>query len=167
MAEAALYEPVMSCLQRSFVAVGKSVYLEIAATRGLSEKVRRVIPKGSEIVFGFLRQHRPDIIGVIEGELVLNPLIVAEVKARSLTLEDVYQTKRYKELLGAKGGFLVTVHPIPEELRRLCAQNFDILRSASDGVYRFLAICQFDIVAGQFIDWFQQDPFQQAHFWKP
>ncbi len=168
MAEAELYEPVMSCLRGSFALVGKSVRLEIAATLGLSEQIKRVIPKENEIVFGFLRQrqHRPDIVGVIEGEGVWNPLVVAEVKATRLTLDNIYQTKRYKELLGARGGILVTVHPIPEDLRRLCAQNPDILSSASDGGYKFLAICQFDIAAGKFIDWFRDDPFQQAHFWR-
>jgi hypothetical protein len=124
MTEAELYEPVMSCLRGSFAAVGKSVHLEIAATKGLSEQVKRAIPMGKEIVFSFLRQHRPDIIGVIEGEGVLNPLVVAEVKAKSLTLDDVYQAKQYKEVLEARGGILVTVHPIPEDLRRLCAQNW-------------------------------------------
>lgn len=163
MIEAELYEPVMSCLRSSFAAVGKNVNLEIAATRGLSEQVKRAIPKGSEIVFSFLRQHRPDIIGVIEGG-GLN-LVVAEVKAKSLTLDDVYQAKQYKEVLGARCGFLVTVDPIPEDLRRMCEQNWDILSSASNSAYKFLAICQFDIAAGKFIDWFRDDPFQQAYFW--
>src|SRR5260370_11675700 len=129
MIEAELYEPVMSCLRSSFAVVGKNVNLEIAATRGLSEQVKRAIPKGSEILFSFLRQHRPDIIGVIEGG-GLN-LVVAEVKAKSLTLDDIYQAKQYKEVLGAKCGFLVTVEPIPEALRRICEPNWDILSSAS------------------------------------
>jgi hypothetical protein len=166
MEEAALYEPVMSCLQSSFVAVGKSVHLEIAATKGLSEQVKRAIPKGNDIVFSFLRQHRPDIIGVIDGENVLNPLIVAEVKAKSLTIDNIYQTKKYKEVLGARGGFLVTVQPIPEDLRRLCNQNWDIWCSVSDGPHKFLAICQFDMAARRFIDWFRDDPFQQEYRWK-
>ena len=166
MVEAELYEPVMSCLRSSLVAVGKSVFLEIAAVTGLSERMKRAIPKGDEIVFSFLRKHKPDIVGVIEGENVMNPLVVAEVKAKSLSLDDVFQTKRYKDLLQARGGFLVTVKPIPEDLRRLCGQNGDLLHSASDGPYKFLAICQFDIAAGKFIDWFQDDPFQQEYRWK-
>ncbi len=164
MVEAELYEPVMSCLQGAFAAVGKSVHLEIAATRGLSEQVKRAIPAGREIVFSFLRQHRPDIIGVIDGG-GLN-LVVAEVKAKSLTLDDVYQAKQYKEVLGARCGFLVTVVPIPEDLRRMCDQNWDIWRSVSDDVYKFLAISQFDIATGKFVDWFREDPFQQAYFWR-
>jgi len=166
MVEAELYRPVMSCLRGSFAAVGKSVHLEIAATKGLSEQVKRAIPKGNEIVFGFLRQHRPDIIGVIGGEAVLNPLVVVEVKAKSLTLDNLYQAKQYKEVLGARGGILVTVHPIPEDLKRLCDQNWDILCSASDGPYKFLAICQFDIAAGKFIDWYRDNPFEQVRLWK-
>ena len=166
MNEAELYEPVMSCLREAFAAVGKTVRLEVGATMGLSEQVKRAIPEGKEIVFSFLRQHRPDIIGVIEGEPLLSRLFIAEVKAKSLTLENVYQTKRYKDLLEAKAGFLVTIHPIPEDLRRLCSQNWDILSSASDSAYKFLAICRFDIGTGKFIDWFRENPFQKEHFWK-
>ena len=166
MLERELYDPVMSCLRGAFAAVGKSVRFEIAATLGLSEQAKRAIPKGSDIVFGFLRQHRPDIVGVIEGDVILNPLVVAEVKAKSLTLDNVFQAKRYKDLLQAKCGFLVTVEPIPEDLRRLCEQNRDIWYSASDSSYKFLTICQFDITAGKFTDWFRDDPFQQAHFWQ-
>jgi hypothetical protein len=166
MFEAELYEPVISCLRDSFAAVGRSVHLEIAATRGLSEQVKRSIPKGNEIVFSFLHLHRPDIIGVIDGENVLNPLVVAEVKAKTLTVADIYQTKLYKDLLQARGAFLVSTKQIPETLRRLCAENWDIWRSPSDGPYRFLAICQFDITTGKFVDWFQEDPFQQEYRWK-
>jgi hypothetical protein len=166
MLETELYDPVMSCLRASFAAVGKSVRFEIAATLGLSEQAKRAIPKGSEIVFGFLRQNRPDIVGVIEGDVFLSPLVVAEVKAKSLTLDNVFQAKRYKDLLQAKCGFLVTVQPIPEDLRRVCDQNWDILCSASDSSYKFLTLCQFDIAAGKFIDWFREDPFQQTRFWQ-
>jgi hypothetical protein len=164
MVEAELYEPVMSCLKGAFQAVGKNVRLEISATLGLSEQVKRAIPAGREIVFSFLRQNRPDIVGVIEGG-GLN-LVVAEVKAKSLTLDDIFQTKRYKDLLRTRCAFLVTVKPIPEDLRRLCDQNWDIWYSASDESFKFLAICQFDIATGKFVDWFRDDPFQQAHFWK-
>jgi hypothetical protein len=166
MTEADLYEPVVSCLRDAFAAVGRNVHLEIGATTGLSEQVKRAIPEGKEIVFSFLRQHRPDIIDVIEGAPPLSRLFIAEVKLKSLTLENVYQAKRYKDLLEAKGGFLVTVQPIPEDLRRLCAQNWDILSSASDSAYKFLAICRFGIATGKFIDWFRENPFQKEHFWK-
>jgi hypothetical protein len=166
MTEADLYEPVMSCLRDAFAAVGKSVHLEVGATTGLSEQIKGAIPEDKNIIFSFLRQHRPDIIGVIEGEPFLSRFVIAEVKAKSLTLENIYQAKRYKGLLEARAGFLVTVHPIPEDLRRLCAQNWDILSSASDGGYKFLAICRFDIETGKFIDWFRENPFQKEHFWK-
>jgi hypothetical protein len=114
----------------------------------------------------FLASIVPDIAGVIEGQVFLSPLAIAEVKAKSLTLEHVYQAKRYKDVLQARCGFLVTDRPIPEELKRLCDKNWDILNSVSDSVYKFLAIGQFDIAAGTFNDWFPEDPFQQARFWE-
>jgi hypothetical protein len=166
MTEAELYEPVISCLRGVFSAVGKTVQFEIAATAGLSERAKRAIPKGSDIIFTFLSRHRPDIVGVIGGDVFLSSLVVAEVKATRLTPEHVFQAKRYKELLGARCAFLVTVQPIPEDLKRLCDQNWDILLSASDGTYKFLTICQFDIATGKFIDWFRDNPFQKEYLWK-
>jgi hypothetical protein len=52
----------------------------------LSEQVKPAIPKENEIVFSFLHQHRPDIIGLIDGENVLNPLVIAEVQGEGLTV---------------------------------------------------------------------------------
>jgi hypothetical protein len=74
MIEAELYDPVMCCLRGAFAAVGKTVQFEIAATVGLSEQARRAIPKGNDIIFAFLSRHRPDIVGVIEGDVFLSPV---------------------------------------------------------------------------------------------
>ena len=117
-----------------------------------------------EIVFKFL-QLRPDIAGFVE-EQHMKSLITVEVKEKSLTLEDIYQAKLYKEVFEAKYGFLVTLSPIQEELKRLCKGNFDILRSAADGVYRFLAIARFNNASGEFSDWFEENPFEQPRYWK-
>jgi hypothetical protein len=164
MAESDFYERIEECLRRLFETAGASVYLEIAANSGFSEKLKQAIPHGKEIVFKFL-QLRPDIAGFVE-EQYMKSLITVEVKEKSLTLEDIYQARLYKEVFEAKYGFLVTLSPIQEELKRLCKGNFDILRSAADGVYRFLAIAQFNNASGEFSDWFEENPFEQPRYWK-
>ena len=88
-----------------------------------------------------------------------------EVKERIEKLDDIYQAKLYKEVFDAKYGFLITADPIPEEIKRLCRATVNILRSASDSTYRFLAIGQFDPENRQFVDWFEKDPFQEEYYW--
>jgi hypothetical protein len=162
MSEADFYEPVKECLERSFTNVGRAVYLEVAARKGFSETAKRAIPDGREIVFAFLRR-KPDILGFTEGQYTKS-LITAEVKEGSLTLDDIYQAKLYKEVFDAAYGFLITVAPIQEEIKRLCKRTFNILHSAGD--YRqFLAIAQFDSAGRQLLDWVEEDPFQKAHYW--
>ena len=71
----------------------------------------------------------------------------------------------YKEVFVARYGFLITAASIPEELKRLCNQNYSILKSLGDGSYSFLAIAQFHL-AGGFIDWHDQNPFENEFYWK-
>ena len=86
------------------------------------------------------------------------------MKEKTLKIEDVYQAKMYKQVLGARYAFLVSAAPIPEELKRLCKTTPSVLRSIDDPNYRFLAIAQFH-PAGSFIDWFEQNPFENELFW--
>lgn len=164
MAEQDLYEPVKEQLGKLIAATGRSVHLEITATKGLSEKLKASIPNGREIVFTFLKK-RPDICGFFEGQYA-HDLVAVEVKEGAAKLEDIYQAKLYKEVLGAKCGFLITTKPIPEEMRRLCKTTPDILRSVGDSIYRFLAIGEFDPGKRQFVDWFAENPFTQERYWK-
>lgn len=163
MAEADLYEPVKQCLERSFAALDKRCYLEVAAKRGFSETAKQAIPQGKEIVFTFLR-HKPDILGFIENQYTKD-LITVEVKEASPGLDDVYQAKLYKEVFEARYGFLITGGPITEELKRLCRITPPILNSVGDSTYRFLVVAQFDLSAGTFVEWFEEDPFSKSFYW--
>src|ERR1700730_19068627 len=77
-----------------------------------------------------------------------------------------YQAKMYKEVFGARYGFLVTAEPIPEELKRLCKATVSILHSVDDSSFRFLAIARFFPGHG-FIDWFEVNPLENDYFWNP
>jgi hypothetical protein len=69
---------------------------------------------------------------------------MAEVKRGGLTVQDIYQAKMYKELLGDTFGFLVGTKPIPEELKRLLRRIPIMLMSAGDYTFKFLALGRFD-----------------------
>ncbi len=163
MAEADFYQPIKKRLEELFAAKKKSSYLEVTAAKGLGEKLKGQISPQREIVFAFLKK-RPDLFGFVQGQYA-SDLITVEVKERIEKLDDIYQAKLYKEVFDARYGFLITSEPIPEEIKRLCRATVNILRSASDSTYRFLAIGQFDRENGQFVDWFEKDPFQEEYYW--
>ena len=141
MAERDWYDPVEAKLAEKLSSVGCGrFYLETGATKGFSERVKAAIPAGREIVFSFLRR-RPDILGYVSREFSKD-LITVEVKEKSLTIEDIYQAKMYKEVFGARYGFLITATAIPEALKRLCRQTYPIQHSSHDDIYSFPSYCR-------------------------
>jgi hypothetical protein len=164
-AEADFYQPIKERLEELFAAKKKRFYLEVTATKGLSEILKGKIPQHREIVFAFLKK-RPDLFGFVEGQYS-SDLITVEVKERIEKLDDIYQAKLYKEVFGARYGFLIITEPIPEQIKRLCKNTEDILRSAGDSIYRFLVIGYFDKQAGQFVEWFEENPFEKGEsYWQ-
>lgn len=163
MAEADLYDPVLRKLSEQFSGIGSSSYLETSA-KGFTEQIKAAIPPNRDILFKFLNR-KPDILGFVAREY-RKDFITVEIKEKSLKLDHVYQAKMYKEVFGARYGFLVTAAEIPEELKRLCKATPSILRSIDDGSFRFLAIARFFGGHG-FIDWFEENPFENDYFWKP
>jgi hypothetical protein len=163
MAEADSYQAIKEKLEELLTTKRKNFYLEITATQGLSETLKAKIPQESEIVFSFLTK-KPDIFGFVENQYA-SDFVAIEVKEGSAKLENIYQTKMYKEVLGARYGFLIVTKPVAEEVKRLCKRNRDILHSACDSTYRFLAIGQFDKEKREFVDWFEENPFEQDRYW--
>jgi len=164
MAEADFYEPIKEKLEELLTSKGKRFYLELTADKGLSEKLKREIPQQRDIIFTFLKK-RPDLFGFVEGQYSKD-LITIEIKDRIKKLDDIYQAKLYKEVFEAKYGFLITTKPVPEEIKRLCKSTIDILHSAGDSIHRFLVIGHFDKESGQFVDWFEENPFEKEYYWK-
>jgi len=164
MSEANFYQPIKEQLEELFRNRGKQAYLEITATKGLSEKLKQKIPQNREIIFVFLKK-KPDLFGFVEGQYS-SDLITVEVKEKIGKLDDIYQAKLYKEVFDARYGFLITIEPIPEEIKRLCKNTYSILHSSVDSIYRFFVMVQFDKESGQFVDWFEKNPFVEEHYWK-
>jgi len=162
MAEKDFYEPIRQCLETLFRRVGKTVYSEIGASRGFSERAKRAIPPERSIVFAFLR-HRPDLL-ILIAEPYRPNLVTVEIKEEIRKLEDIYQAKLYKEVLGAKHGLLITLSPLREELKRLCKITPNILGSKADW-RQFFVIGHFDKTSGKLTDWFPENPFENTIYW--
>jgi hypothetical protein len=149
------YQPIKERLEELFAAKKARFYLEVTANKGLSEPLQGKIPPHREIVFAFLKK-RPDLLGFVERQHSCD-LITVEVKQRIEKMDDIYQAKLYKEVFEAKYGFLITVEPIPEKIKRLCNNTRDILRSAGDSIHR------------QFAEWFEENPFEiekEESYWR-
>ena len=155
--EKQLYRPVENALMACFSKVEKRRTIHIESTdRGFSEAIKRSVPQGKEIVFSFFKDAKPDLTGYL-SDGTSNELMVVEIKDAKIQLKDIYQAKRYKELLGARYGFVVSSYRIPEELKRLCSVAPAILNSFGDH-HAFLVLAHFS--DGIFHDWFPENYFE-------
>jgi hypothetical protein len=165
MKEAALYTIVAERLMRHFVDAGSNtVRVEVTAA-GFPEKIKEAIPEHRNIIFSFLKSSRPDITGVISDNNGGHHLMVAEIKTSPLELKDVYQTKRYKDLLCAPYAFLISTQEIPIALKRVCSLNPPAMLSSVGDPFGFLALARFFDNAREFHDWFPQNYFADEHRW--
>lgn len=136
----------------------ETIYLEITADKGLSNQLKAKIGSGRELIYLFLKKDaRPDLTGFIEIPPLVH-FIAVEFKDETLTLDDIYQLKKYADLLDAKYSLLISTREIPEEIKRLRNAIPDLL-SRSTG-YNALTLVHYDSTNKSLLDWFPKDPFQ-------
>lgn len=156
------YEAVRKGIEALFGRRGKTCYFEITS-EGLSEKLKGHIPKGREIVLSFLSGSvKPDIVGLIEEEY--RPFVVVEVKEHAVKLDDIYQARKYADLLEAKFTFLVSLQQIPEQIKRLVEATSDIVNFFMAG--RMFNLVHFDTEQNQFLEWIPDNPFEKEYLFK-
>jgi hypothetical protein len=155
--ESDLYEPVRACVETLLAEKGTRFHLEITARRRFSNVLKAEVAQGRDIIFHFLRDAAPDITGFIRGEYLAD-FVVIEIKDRALKLPDIYQTRKYAELLDARYAVLVSTADIPEELKRLHRMVYSLL---SLPAYKTLTLARFDETANAFVDWFPRNPFDE------
>ncbi|RKX63612.1 MAG: hypothetical protein DRP34_01565 [Thermodesulfobacteriota bacterium] len=154
--EKQLYEVIKERLEEILKAKFNDFYLEITADTGFSNKLKSEIPRGREIIFNFLKKARPDITGFVK-ENSFSYFIVVEIKNSSIELDDIYQTKKYAQLFGAKYALLISTNEIPEEIKRLDKTiNPDFLSGAYG--YRIVLV-HLDINKKEFVEWYEKKPF--------
>jgi len=155
--EKQLYEVIKERLEEILKAKFNDFYLEITADTGFSNKLKSEIPRGREIIFNFLKKARPDITGFVK-ENSFSYFIVVEIKNSSIELDDIYQTKKYAQLFGAKYALLISTNEIPEEIKRLDKTiNPDFLSGAYG--YRIVLV-HLDINKKEFVEWYEKNPFK-------
>lgn len=144
LTEEELYEPVRQYISRRLNAYPARYHLEITSHGRFSETLKRLIPE--DIVFSFLRTEFPDLTGFILRKNIeiraatckhVRSFIVVEVKTGRLTLEDVYQAKRYGDLFKAEFALLVSLEPIREEIKRLHEQISVLNRFQGSRIIRY------------------------------
>jgi len=116
--EKVYYPLIKTNLEDLLEARTTNFYLEITANKKFSDKLKAEIREGRDIVFQFLKEASPDITGFIKDKYS-SDFIVVEFKREKIKLDDIYQTKKYRELFDAKFTFLISSEPIPTEIKRL------------------------------------------------
>ena len=154
--EADLYEPIRQYLLAQFKDKFGNCFLEDTHTGIFSERIKNEISPYNEIIFSFLKKERPDLTGYIKSEYTTD-FITVEVKSDSITLDDIYQAKKYADLFQAKYGFLISQRVIPTVIKRLHNRTY-ILRTTVG--YELLRLAQWSLSKRSIIDWFEKSPFE-------
>lgn len=152
------YCSIKNKLVEVFSSMNINCHLEITANGKFSEKIKSIIPRNKDIIFGILKNKTsPDITGYVKGKHS-SDFIVIEIKEKKIKVDDFYQLKKYKDLFGAMYAFLITLEPIPEEIKRLdkalnmIATNYSYLVK--------MALIYFSKNSNEFEEWYPKNPFK-------
>ena len=148
------YEPIKTYLIKKFNEKVGNCYLENTHAK-FSQKIKREIPEYREIIFSFLKKEKPDLTGYVKKDHSTD-FITVEIKNDPITLEDIYQAKRYADLFQAKYGFLIFIDEIETEIKRLHKRTY-ILRTTVG--YNKIVLGQWDQLKHEIIDWYEESPF--------
>jgi len=159
------YEIIREKLSKLFKEKGVNVYLEVTSRGVFSNKLKSKIPRGKEIILLFLRKVAPDITGFVEGT-VLPGFIVVEVKGSKIELDDIYQLKKYADLFEARFAFLVSLEPIPVEIKRLQEVLYLLTKLKCGIIYHAFVLTHFDRNNKEFVEWFNENPFISSIYWR-
>lgn len=161
MREKDYYEPVKKEFERLFK--GKA-HLEITANKRYSNKLKAAFHEEREIIFKFLKEAVPDILGFIKPTMLAeffetaSDFVIIEIKSEILKLDDIYQARKYAELFNAQHAFLVSTEEIPDELKRLSKVVPSLLSLPTSK----LILGQFDEKTNRVVDWFKENPFDMS-----
>ncbi len=124
-----LYEPARKALLQKFSEKGEC-HLEVTAT-AIGEQLKLVLDDQAVYILE-TEKKKPDLLGFLKVKSELGyeskKLIVAEVKSKSLTLEDIYQLKMYSEMLGSHFAYLISPKGFSEARRRFLIYRHSVLQ---------------------------------------
>lgn len=130
--------------------------LEITAEKTFSNTLKAKVSSHRDIIFFFLKEAAPDITGFIKKDHSPD-FIVVEFKAEKIKLDDIYQARKYAELLDARHAILCSTEEVPEEIKRLSKVVLSLLQLPA---YRTLSLARFDEKTDELLDWFPENPFE-------
>ncbi len=160
------YPKIKSKLEEIFSEIFHDVYFEITADGKFSNKLKSQISDYRNIVFVFLKKGTsPDITGFVNNVRkehsakygILPGFVVAEFKKEKIKLDDIYQIRKYAELLDARYAFLISLDPIPEEIKRLSRTVYSLLSLPG---YQRVTLVHWDKESEQIIEFYPQKPFK-------
>jgi len=129
--EQALYEPIRLALLKKFETVFSNVYLENTSEGVFSPKLREELLKSTLHVIR-VETMKPDLTGYYNKTEYSIERLIVEVKARKLRIKDVYQTKRYGDVLNAEYAILISSESLTREIREFIKENYLIHRRLKD-----------------------------------
>jgi len=161
-AEEKYYEAIKAKLEDLLRARVNNFHLEITAN-GFSRELKAEVKE--DIVWHFLKERkaRPDITGFVKGEYT-SDFIVVEVKKDKIKLDDIYQTRKYRDLFDAKFAFLASLQPIPGEIKRLHKVRYWLL--SSPAYFYAFVLAHFDEDSNNFVEWYPENPFEKDLYWR-
>lgn len=160
------YVKIKSKLEEVFRGMFQNIHFEITAGGNFSNKLKSRVGKYRDIIFVFLKKGTsPDITGFVDGLReeyktrygYYEGFVVAEVKKGEIKLDDIYQARKYAELLDARHTFLISLQPIAEEIKRLSQTVYSLL---SLPAYQTLILACFDDKSEQFTEFYPKEPFK-------
>ena len=162
-AEKEYYPIIKDKLEELLKMKTQNFYVEITANKKFSDKLKAEIRKDRDIIFQFLKEASPDVTGFVKNKYC-SDFIVVEFKREKIRLDDIYQTRKYKDLFASKFAFLISLEPIPEEIKRLHKVTYPLL--STQGTYEAFILVSFDEDTGEFKEWYAENPFEKDLYWK-
>jgi len=86
------------------------------------------------------------------------------MKEPALKINDIYQLRRYADLFEAQFAFLISLQPIPEEIKRLVTSIPHVLSLVNWN--HKLVLVQLDPKSKEFTEWFPENPFEKGVNWE-
>lgn len=129
-----LYNPIKNALEIKFSDKGKCYFENTSPPRRFSDRLRGQLDDDSLFILKVEKQF-PDLTGYVIRKTMageIKELIVVEVKEKKPTLEDIYQTKRYAEILKASYGLLISLEKLSVEHRRFLIKRREITQFLQD-----------------------------------
>lgn len=99
----------------------------------------------------------PDITGYVIRSEHDKPVVVVEVKAGPPTLRDIFQTKQYAEIFGAKYAFLMSPEDVQEEISRIAKMKSMILSHSAGSERVFVG--RLDVERTSIVQWYTDAPY--------